>query len=134
MGWSESDPQYHADFVAFVEALALLGWTVGSNLRVEQRWTKAEFARIAPFAKELVALNPDVILSSTTPVTAALHQETSTIPIVFAVVSDPVGAGLVAFCLVPATTSPGLSMLRIHWEASGWASSRRSRPGSSAQG
>jgi putative ABC transport system substrate-binding protein len=96
MGWSESDPQYHADFVAFVEALAQLGWTVGSNLSIEQRWTNAEFARIAPFAKELVALNPDVILSSTTPVTAALHRETSAIPIVFAVVSDPVGAGLVA--------------------------------------
>jgi putative ABC transport system substrate-binding protein len=69
MGWSESDPQYHADFAAFVEALAQLGWTVGSNLRIEQRWTNAEFARIAPFAKELVALNPDVILSSTTAVT-----------------------------------------------------------------
>jgi putative tryptophan/tyrosine transport system substrate-binding protein len=96
MGWSESDPQYRADFVGFREALAQLGWTVGSNLSIEQRWTNAEFARIAPLAKELVALNPDVILSSTTPVTAALHRETNTIPIVFAVVSDPVGAGLVA--------------------------------------
>jgi putative tryptophan/tyrosine transport system substrate-binding protein len=96
MGWSEADPQYHADFVTFVEALAQLGWTVGSNLSIEQRWTNAEFARIAPLAKELVALNPDVIISTTTPVTAALHQQTSKIPIVFAVVSDPVGAGLVA--------------------------------------
>jgi putative ABC transport system substrate-binding protein len=95
MGWSERDPEYQANFVAFVEALAHLGWTVGGNLSIEQRWTNAEFARIAPFAKELVALNPDVILSSTTPVTAALHRETNTIPIVFVVVSDPVGAGLV---------------------------------------
>ena len=96
MGWSESDPKYHADFVAFTEALARFGWTVGGNLLIEQRWTNAEVTRIAPLAKELVALNPDVILSSTTPVTVALHRETSAIPIVFAVVSDPVGAGLVA--------------------------------------
>jgi putative ABC transport system substrate-binding protein len=96
MGWSESDPVYRAAFGAFVEALARLGWTVGGNVRIEQRWTNAEFGRIAPLAKEVVALRPDVILASTTPVTVALHRETNTIPIVFVTVSDPVGSGLVA--------------------------------------
>jgi putative ABC transport system substrate-binding protein len=96
MGWSETDPLYRIWFAAFVQALARFGWVEGANLRIEQRWTNAEFERIAPFAKELVERKPDVILSGTTPVTVALHRETITIPIVFAIVSDPIGAGLVA--------------------------------------
>ena len=96
MGWSESDPELRADLATFFLELARLGWVEGRNLHVERRWTNGEFVRIAPLAKELVALQPDVILSGTTPVTAALHRETRTIPIVFAVVSDPVGDGFVA--------------------------------------
>jgi putative tryptophan/tyrosine transport system substrate-binding protein len=80
----------------FVEELARLGWADGRNVRFEQRWTNADINRASAFATELVAAQPDVILCSTTPVTAALHRETSTIPIVFVIVSDPVGAGLVA--------------------------------------
>ena len=80
----------------FVEELARLGWADGRNARIEQRWTNADINRASAFARELVAAQPDVILCSTTPVTAALHRETSTIPIVFVIVSDPVGAGLVA--------------------------------------
>jgi putative ABC transport system substrate-binding protein len=95
MGWSESDPALRASFTAFVEALAQLGWAAGGNVRIEQRWTNAEFGRIAPLAKEVVALQPDVILASTTPVAVALQRETSATPIVFVTVSDPVGAGLV---------------------------------------
>jgi putative ABC transport system substrate-binding protein len=95
LGWSERDPEFTAQYAGFVQALAGLGWIEGRNLRIDLRWKNAQFARIAPLAKELVALQPDVILSSTTPVTTALHRETDTIPIVFAVVSDPVGAGLV---------------------------------------
>jgi putative ABC transport system substrate-binding protein len=93
MGWSESDSEYRAFFAAFVGALAQVGWRDGDNLRIEQRWTDADIGRTMTFAKELVALAPDVLLSVTTPVTAALQRETSAIPIVFAVVSDPVGAG-----------------------------------------
>jgi putative tryptophan/tyrosine transport system substrate-binding protein len=80
----------------FVEELARLGWADGRNARIEQRWTNADINRASAFATELVAPQPDVILCSTTPVTAALHRETSTIPIVFVIVSDPVGAGFVA--------------------------------------
>jgi putative ABC transport system substrate-binding protein len=96
MGWAEGDPVPRSFLAAFVRELMRLGWGIGSDLQIEQRWTNGESGRVAPLAKELVELNPDLILSSTTPVTVALHRETSTIPIVFAGMSDPVGAGVVA--------------------------------------
>jgi putative ABC transport system substrate-binding protein len=96
IGWSESDPELRSYFAVFVEELARLGWADGGNVRIEHRWTNAQFDRITPLAKEIIELRPDAILSVTTPVTAALQRETSAIPIVFAVVSDPVGAGIIA--------------------------------------
>jgi putative tryptophan/tyrosine transport system substrate-binding protein len=94
MGSSESDA---GDlFAAFVEELARLGWTDGRNVRIEQRWTKGDPNRASAFATELIGLQPDVIFCSTTAVTAPLHRETSTIPIAFAIVSDPLGSGFVA--------------------------------------
>ena len=83
-----------ADSVAaFRGALTKLGWTEGSNLRIELRWGGADPDRIRTSAKELVDLRPDAILGQTTAVTGALASETRTIPIVFAVVSDPIGSG-----------------------------------------
>ena len=73
-----------------------MGWVDGRNTRIEQRWTNADNKRMEAFAKELVASQVEIILSSTTPATAALHRETNTIPIVFTVVVDPVRAGFVA--------------------------------------
>jgi putative ABC transport system substrate-binding protein len=73
-----------------------LGWNNGRNLRMDVRWAAGSVDRMRMFAKELVDLQPGVILANTTPVTAALRNETHTIPIVFVVVSDPVGAGFVA--------------------------------------
>jgi len=96
LGWSESDPQFRSWFAVFVQELARLGWADGTNIRIEQRWTNADIERARQFANELVQLQPDVILVSTTPATAALQQETRTIPIVFAAVADPVGSGFVA--------------------------------------
>jgi putative ABC transport system substrate-binding protein len=95
MGWSEDNPQYRAWLAAFVQGLAHAGWVDRRDVRIDVRWTHADFDKARTFAKELVALQPDVILAGTTPVTAALLRETRTIPIVFAVVSDPVGAGFV---------------------------------------
>jgi putative ABC transport system substrate-binding protein len=89
MGSSESDSG--GLFAAFVEELARLGWTDGRNVRFEQRWTNGDTNRASAFATELIGSQPDVIFCSTTAVTAALHRETSTIPIVFAIVSDPSG-------------------------------------------
>jgi putative tryptophan/tyrosine transport system substrate-binding protein len=78
-------------FVAFMEELARLGWTDGRNVRFELRWTNGDTNRASAFATELIGSQPDVIFCSTTAVTAVLHRETSTIPIVFAIVSDPSG-------------------------------------------
>jgi putative ABC transport system substrate-binding protein len=93
---AESDPEGKAQFSGFTQGLAELGWIDGRNLRMEIRWGRGDVDRIQIFAKELVALQPDVILAHGTPVTAALHRETRTIPIVFVTVSDPVGDGFVA--------------------------------------
>jgi putative tryptophan/tyrosine transport system substrate-binding protein len=78
---------------AFTRGLAELGWTDGRNLRMDVRW---EGDNLGMHAKELVDLQPDVILASTTPQIAALQQQTRTIPIVFMHVSDPIGSGFVA--------------------------------------
>ena len=96
MSVRENDPEGKAQLSGFMEALAGLGWIVDSNLRIEVRWGGGDVDRTRRFAKELVALQPDVILTQGTPGTAALQPETRTIPIVFVVVADPVGPGFVA--------------------------------------
>ena len=97
MGYAESDREGQAFVAAFREELQKLGWTEGRNIRIDTRWATPDDAESRQrFAKELVALQPDLILSHSTPTTAALLQQTRTIPIVFAIVSDPVGSGFVA--------------------------------------
>ena len=93
MGFAESDPEAQTWLAAFQGALAKLGWTEGSNLRIELRWGAADPDTIRSLAKELVDLRPDVIFGQTTPVTDALARETRTIPIVFIYVADPIGSG-----------------------------------------
>jgi putative tryptophan/tyrosine transport system substrate-binding protein len=94
--FDEADPEPKTYLSGFTEGLAQLGWTDGRNLKIDVRWTAGSVERMRTFAKELVDLQPDVILSSSTPVTAAVQRETRTIPIVFAVVADPIDAGFVA--------------------------------------
>jgi ABC-type uncharacterized transport system substrate-binding protein len=95
MGLPESDPA-QARVAAFRKGLQELGWAEGHNLRIDIRWaTTSDAPAMQRFAKELVALQPDLILSHNTPTTAALLGQTRTIPIVFAVVSDPIGTGFV---------------------------------------
>jgi putative ABC transport system substrate-binding protein len=96
MGWAESDPDAQAALVAFFKGLQELGWADGRNLRIDLRWAAGDIGRMQEFAKELVALRPEMILANTTPVAKALHKETQSIPVVFVIVSDPVGAGVVA--------------------------------------
>jgi putative ABC transport system substrate-binding protein len=79
----------------FMQGLAELGWTDGRNARIDVRWGAGDVDRLRRLAKELVDLQPDVILAHTTPATAAVQRETRTIPIVFTLVSDPVGDGFV---------------------------------------
>jgi putative ABC transport system substrate-binding protein len=95
MAYAENDTEAQSRLALFKERLAVLGWTENSNLSIEVRWSASDVDRTSTFARDLVALRPDLILSSTTPVTAALQRETQTIPIVFAAVSDPVGSGFV---------------------------------------
>jgi putative ABC transport system substrate-binding protein len=74
MGWTENDPEFRSWLAAFVQEFARLGWVDGANVRIDQRWTNYDPARTQRFAKELVELQPDVILTGATPATAALHQ------------------------------------------------------------
>jgi putative ABC transport system substrate-binding protein len=84
------------DLALLKNTLQELGWTEGRNILIETRWAAADVDRIDAFARELVSLQPDLIVGQTTPVVAALQRETKTIPIVFVVVADPVGNGFVA--------------------------------------
>src|SRR5262245_26903078 len=95
MGRPETDAEGKARVAAFEEQLQKLGWTEGHTIRTDIRWQTQDADSLQRFAKELVGLRPDVILSESTPPTAALLQQTRAIPIVFAVVSDPVGSGFV---------------------------------------
>jgi putative ABC transport system substrate-binding protein len=96
VGGDENDPVAKARLSAFTQALADLGWTEGRNVRLDVRWTGDDINRMRTLAQELVGLQPDVILASGTPETVAVQRETRTIPIVFALVSDPVGEGFIA--------------------------------------
>jgi putative ABC transport system substrate-binding protein len=97
MGYPESDPEAQTFVAAFRDGLRKYGWTEGRNVRMDTRWaTPADADSMQRFAKELVASQPDFILSSTTPTTAALLQQTRTIPVVFVIVADPIGSGFAA--------------------------------------
>jgi putative tryptophan/tyrosine transport system substrate-binding protein len=96
MAFDENDPEPKSWLSGFVKALAELGWTDGRNLSMNVRWAAGNADRMRMFAKELVDLQPDLILANSTPVTASLQRQTQTIPIVFVAVSDPVGSGFVA--------------------------------------
>ena len=93
--FAASYPEGQARIAAFQQALAGLGWTEGANMRTEIRWSGSNADDIRKNALELIALAPDVILADGSPSVAALSQATRTVPIVFALVIDPVGAGYV---------------------------------------
>src|SRR5262245_5652537 len=102
------DPEGQARFTAFLQGLQQLGWTDGRNVRIDTRWG-ANNADRGRYAAELVALAPDVILASTTPAMMALQQSTRAVPVVFANVADPVGAGFVESLVRPGGNATGLT-------------------------
>jgi putative ABC transport system substrate-binding protein len=110
MAYAESDSTAQSWLAAFRAALAKLGWTEGSNLRIELRWSADDADRMRTLAKELVDLRPDAIFGVTTPVIAALARETKTIPIVFTAVTDPIGGGFVANLAHPGGNITGFTV------------------------
>jgi putative ABC transport system substrate-binding protein len=106
---ASDDPVAQVRTAVLKQALAALDWKEGENYRFEWRDGNGDHARIARFAGELVALEPDVILAVGTTCVAALKQQTSTIPVVFAIVTDPVGQGLVASLAQPGGNVTGFT-------------------------
>jgi putative ABC transport system substrate-binding protein len=114
MGYGETDPEAKVLLSEFNQGLAELGWRSGRNLRMDIRWAPGNVDQMPSLAKELIGLQPEVILANSTPITLALQRETQTIPIVFTIVSDPVGSGIVASLPHPGRNITGFS----HTEAS----------------
>jgi putative tryptophan/tyrosine transport system substrate-binding protein len=108
-GAAESDPNTRTWISAFDVELRGRGWNEGQNIRIERRYSPSDIKGIQTYAKELVALQPDLIFATNTPSTAALMEETRTIPILFANVSDPVGSGFVTSLASPGRNATGFS-------------------------
>jgi putative ABC transport system substrate-binding protein len=104
------DAEFQARVGAFLQALALLGWTIGRNVRIDTRWATANAAEIRRHAAELAALAPDVILAHGASTVGALLQATSTVPIVFPVAVDPVGAGFIDSLARPGGNATGFML------------------------
>jgi putative tryptophan/tyrosine transport system substrate-binding protein len=100
MGLAEDDPDAKARLSGLQQALERLGWFDGRNVRIDYRYAPAG-TQAQVLAKELIALQPDVVLSQSSPATSALQRETQTIPIVFVGVADPIGSGFVASLAQP---------------------------------
>ena len=96
IGYAEDDVETQARLAAFRKRLDELGWAEGRNLLIDYRFAPANPDQAQRFAKDLIALRPDVLVGNSTPATAALLSETDSTPIVFVGVSDPVGSGFVA--------------------------------------
>jgi putative ABC transport system substrate-binding protein len=110
-GIAENDPEGHSRIAAFREGLEALGWTEARNIRIDSRFAGGDPERVRAYVAELVALTPDLIVAQSSPVVAALKQATSTIPIVFAVVNDPVGQGFIASLANPGGNITGFTFV-----------------------
>jgi putative tryptophan/tyrosine transport system substrate-binding protein len=108
MAFAETDPQGQARDAAFREGLQKLGWRESQNLRIDYRWAKAD-TESTRFASELITLEPDLIVTGNTTATAAVLQQTRTIPIIFASVVDPVGSRFVASLSRPGSNVTGFT-------------------------
>ena len=107
MNVAADDPEAHARNVAFLQSLQEFGWTEGRNLRIDHRWAAGDADRLRRDAAELLALAPDVVLASGTSTVGPLQKVTRTVPIVFAGVADPIGAGFVDSMARPGGNTTG---------------------------
>src|SRR5882672_3865598 len=109
LGYPAGDSQAQANIKAMGQGLQNLGWIDGQNVAIDYRWAGGDPDKARAFAKELIGMAPDVIVSSTNQVTAILRQETSSIPIVFVFVGDPVGSGFAASLAKPGGNITGFA-------------------------
>jgi putative tryptophan/tyrosine transport system substrate-binding protein len=110
MAYVETDPAAKTLLAEFTQGLSELGWTDGSNMGMDVRWAASNVDEMRTMAKQLVDLQPDVILSNTTPITATLQRDTERIPVVFVIVGDPIGSGFVASLAHPGRNLTGLGL------------------------
>jgi ABC-type uncharacterized transport system substrate-binding protein len=108
---AENDPEVQVRIAAFRQGLGTLGWTENRNVQIEHRFSRGDLARIQAYTAEVVSSAPDLIIATSSPVTAALKQATHTIPIVFSVVNDPVGQGFVASLARPGGNITGFTFV-----------------------
>ena len=109
MGLSADDPELQARLAAFAQGLQQAGWIVGQNLRIDYRWGAGDAEAMRRHAVELVALAPDVILAHSSAAVAPLLKATQTIPVVFTLVAEPVGAGFVRSLAKPGGNATGFT-------------------------
>jgi ABC-type uncharacterized transport system substrate-binding protein len=117
LSWSANDPESLIIVGAFSQGLQELGWKLGSNVRIDYRWAAVDDERIRQYAVDLVATAPDVILASGSTIVRALQRATTTLPIVFANVGDPVGSGVVTSLAQPGGNATGF--LNVEYGISG---------------
>ena len=108
IGYEESNPQAKSWVAAFRDSLAKLGWSEGHNVKFQERWVGTDTNRIQQAGKELVALQPDLIVAGSSPITLSILHQTRTIPIVFVQVIDPVAQGFVKSLSHPGGNATGL--------------------------
>jgi putative ABC transport system substrate-binding protein len=106
---AESDQEGQSSIAAFRKEIGKLGWVEGRNCTIDIRWAAADIELMKKFARELVALQPDLILTSSTPAAGVMLQTTRTIPIVFVIVADPVGSGFVVSLPRPGGNATGFT-------------------------
>ena len=119
MNLAADDPEGQARVAAFLQGLQETGWAVGRNAQIDIRWGMGDPERIRKNVTELIALTPDAIFATTFPTVVALQQATRTVPIVFAGLFDPVGAGLVTSLARPGGNTTGFASfeygLSVKW-------------------
>jgi putative ABC transport system substrate-binding protein len=113
MHLAANDPEGQRRVAVFLQGLQEAGWAVGRNVDIDMRWAGGETERFRRYAMEIIALTPDVILASATPSVLAVQQATRTVPIVFVVVPDPVGAGIVASLSRPGGNTTGFTSTEL---------------------
>ena len=113
MNFPEADTEGNARLFDFLQRMRELGWSDGHNLKLESRWSGADIDRMRTFAREIVVEQPDLIVAVGTPATSAVMRETSTIPIIFTQVSDPVGGGLVTNLARPGGNVTGFTLFEF---------------------